>query len=372
MRVCIVTESFLPQVNGVTNSVLRLLEHLKSQGHKVLVVAPSGSATEYLGFPVIHMPALQLKRFGDARIAFPINRITSQIFEFKPDVIHLASPALMGYYVARRAAFLDIPTVGIFQTDLAGFAKHYGFGLSKNAIWRWVSRIHRTVDRTLAPSTAACEDLKALSVPNVHLWQRGVNTELFNPSRRKKDLAGQFPNKRIVGYVGRLAYEKRVHDLAALSERSDIQLMIVGDGPARSELEKLMPKAIFKGFLSGIELAENLASFDCFVHTGPNETFCQAVQEALASGVPTIAVNQGGPKDLVQDGKNGFLINTANSLELENAINRILHPSNWSKFSANAHTSVSTRSWKLIMEQLMEHYESVIQSKKKDTSEVAA
>lgn len=354
------TESFLPQVNGVTNSVLRLLEYLKDNGHQVLVVAPSGSTNEYCGFPVIHMPSLHLKKFGDIRIALPINRINSQIFEFRPDVIHLASPALMGYYVARRAKFLNVPTVGIFQTDIAGFAKHYGFGMTKNSVWKWVSRIHRTVDRTLAPSNSSCNDLVNLSVPNVYLWQRGVNTELFSPKRRTNNLQKQFKDKRIIGFVGRLANEKRVHDLLPLTKRNDLKVVIVGDGPARSELEILMPNAYFTGFLSGSELADTVADFDCFVHTGPNETFCQAVQEALASGIPTIAVNQGGPLDLVQNGKNGFLIDTSNQEKLVESIYKLLHPAMWSNFAEYAHKSVAHRSWEEIMNELMKHYEEVI------------
>ena len=364
MRICIVTESFLPQVNGVTNSTLRLLEHLKSNCHKALVVAPSGSVDDYLGFPVIHMPSVHLKRFGDVRVAMPLSQVIKQIFEFRPDVIHLASPALMGYYVAKKADQLGVPTVGVFQTDLAGFAKHYGLGLSRKAIWRWVSRIHRNVDRTLAPSRSSCEDLKNLSVPNVYLWQRGVDTDLFNPQKRNQELREKFPNKHIVGYVGRLANEKRVSDLVEISNRSDIQLVIVGDGPARTELESMMPNAYFTGMLKGDSLASKIASLDCFIHTGPNETFCQAVQESLSSGVPTIAVNQGGPKDLINHGKNGLLINTTDSDELNDAVNQTLHPSNWANFSENARKSVEHRSWKMIMEQLFDHYEEVIEARK--------
>jgi phosphatidylinositol alpha 1,6-mannosyltransferase len=341
-----------------------LLEHLKAHGHKALIIAPSGSVDEYLGFPVIHMPSFHLKRFGDVRVAMPLSQVIKQIFEFHPDVIHLASPALMGYYVAKKSDQYGIPTIGVFQTDLAGFAKHYGLGLSKKAIWKWVSRIHRNVDRTLAPSSSSCEDLKNLAVPNVHLWQRGVDTELFNPLKRNRDFRNKFPNKYIVGFVGRLANEKRVSDLVEISKRKDIQLVVVGDGPARPELELLMPNAYFTGMLKGESLAEKIASFDCFIHTGPNETFCQAVQESLSSGVPTIAVNQGGPKDLINHGKNGLLINTSNSMELHDAVNQVLHPTNWANFSENARKSVEHRSWKIIMEQLFKHYEDVIEARK--------
>ena len=364
MRVCIVTESFLPQVNGVTNSVLRLADHLEINGHKALIVAPSGSLSNYKSFPVIHAPALHLRRFGDVRISFAINRLIDQIFEFRPDVIHLASPALLGYQVGVEAQRRKIPTVGIFQTDLAGFAKHYGFGLTSNSIWRWVSTIHKNMNRTLAPSNKSCEDLRSLDVPDVYLWQRGVDTTLFNPSKRNGDLQKSFPGKKIIGFVGRLAHEKRVQDLIPVSQNPAYQLVIVGDGPARAELENLMPEAHFTGALHGEELATTFANFDCFVHTGPNETFCQAVQEALASGVPTIAVNQGGPTELVDHGKSGFLIETSNQVELIGAINKILDPLNHANFATHARVSVQHRSWNSVMRQLFEHYDEVIKSQK--------
>jgi phosphatidylinositol alpha 1,6-mannosyltransferase len=203
-----------------------------------------------------------------------------------------------------------------------------------------------------------------MSVPNVHLWQRGVNTDLFSPDRRSQTLQNQFKNKRIIGFVGRLANEKRVHDLLPLTQRADLKVVIVGDGPARKDLEALMPNAHFTGFLSGIELAKTIADFDCFVHTGPNETFCQAVQEALASGVPTVAVNQGGPIDLVQHGKTGYLIDTSNGQELIDSVNKLLHPASWYNFASSAHDSVVHRSWNVIMNELMNHYDEVISKRK--------
>lgn len=369
MRICIVTESFLPQVNGVTNSVLRILEHLESEGHRALVVAPSGSIEQYRGFPVIQMPSLHLRKFGDIRVAMPVTRVMKQIFEFKPDVIHLASPALMGYLVARRANNLNIPTIGVFQTDLAGFAKHYGLGLTKNAIWSWISKIHRSVDRTLAPSNRSCEDLERISVRQIYLWQRGVNTFQFNPEKRELN---SYPRaKRVVGYVGRLASEKRVIDLKPLASRSDIELVIVGHGPAESELRRAIPEARFTGFLSGEELARTLANFDVFIHTGPNETFCQAVQEALSSGVPAIAANQGGPRDLIKHGVNGYLIDTSNPNELNSAVTKLLHPSNWANFAENARKSVEHRSWKSVMDELMQHYQEAINIRKIAEEQIA-
>jgi phosphatidylinositol alpha 1,6-mannosyltransferase len=168
-------------------------------------------------------------------------------------------------------------------------------------------------------------------VDNVHLWQRGVDAVKFSPEKRdinlRCELLGDRPDRKLVGYVGRLANEKRIDDLAVLDRRDDIQLVIVGDGPARIRLERELPNAKFVGYQGGEDLTRYYASLDIFVHTGKHETFCQSIQEALASGVPVIAPNSGGPTDLVKHGWTGFLIDTSNSYSLNHSVNQILNSS---------------------------------------------
>jgi phosphatidylinositol alpha 1,6-mannosyltransferase len=217
---------------------------------------------------------------------------------FNPDVIHLASPFFLGKYATRIAQRLNIPTLSIYQTDVAGFARHYGLSIAHSQLTNWVATIHKQTNRTLAPSTWSCDQLMSSGVDNVALWQRGVDSAKFNPSKRSAELRSSFQhsdsNKVIVGYVGRLANEKRIEDLVPLHDRHDVQLVIVGDGPARQKLERLLPRARFVGYKSGEELAAHYASFDLFVHTGKHETFCQSIQESLASGVPVIATWSAG------------------------------------------------------------------------------
>ena len=370
LRVVVVTESFLPQVNGVTNSVLRVLEHLRAEGHQALVIAPesSGGITEYAGFRVKRVPSLEMK--GLLPVGFPQKMIEPLIDGFNPDVVHLASPFFLGNYASRVAERLDIPTLSVYQTDIAGFARHYGLTVAHDSLKRWVAKIHKRTTRTLAPSNWSCEDLKSTGVPNVHLWPRGVDSQKFSPEKRdinlRCELLGDRPDRKLVGYVGRLANEKRIDDLATLDARDDIQLVIVGEGPARSRLERVLKNARFVGYQSGDDLARYYASLDIFVHTGKHETFCQSVQEALASGVPVIAPNFGGPTDLVKHGWTGYLIDTENSYSLNHAVNQILQLAEPALMGARARESVIERTWLSVNNQLISHYTDLIAVKSEE------
>lgn len=367
LRVVVVTESFLPQINGVTNSVLRILEHLRAEGHQALVIAPesSGGVNEYAGFRVKRVPSLEMK--GLLPLGFPQKTLEPLIDGFNPDVVHLASPFFLGNYASRVAERLDIPTLSIYQTDIAGFARHYGLTLAHDSLKRWVAKIHTRTTRTLAPSNWSCEDLRATGVSNVHLWPRGVDSEKFSPEKRdinlRCELLGDRPDRKLIGYVGRLANEKRVDDLATLDARDDVQLVIVGDGPARLRLEKVLGNAKFVGYQSGEDLARYYASLDIFIHTGKHETFCQSVQEALASGVPVIAPNFGGPTDLVKHGWTGYLIDTANPYSLNHSVNQIIQLAEPALMGARARQSVIERSWQLVNTQLINHYQDLIEQK---------
>jgi len=375
LRIAVVAESFLPQINGVTNSVLRILDFFKSNGHEAIVLAPeaAGGPIEYAGFEIVRVPALNVK--GLIPIALPQQLAKATLLNFNPDIIHLASPALLGHYVARFAKKNEIPTLSVYQTDLAGFANHYGFQLANATLNKFVGRVHSNSDRTLAPSTSACDYLNDLGVPGVELWRRGVDSERFHPEKRdetlRKSLLGNRPDRTLIGYVGRLAHEKRIEDLISLDEQDDVQLVIVGDGPIRSRLERKLPNAIFTGFKNGEDLGRMYASLDIFIHTGKHETFCQSIQEALASGVPVIAPNSGGPIDLVDEGKTGFLINTGNPKEIRRVV-KLIQQGSAVEWRRAARESVINRTWQAINLELIGHYLQLISKKKNLRSELVA
>ncbi|MEU7633960.1 glycosyltransferase family 1 protein [Nocardia sp. NPDC049220] len=369
MRVAIVAESFLPNMNGVANSVLRVLEHLDRHGHDAMVIAPDtprGLRPALRGhgrFPVYRVPAVNVPKISSLPVGLPEPGIISAIAHFDADVVHLASPFLLGAGGLGAALRLDLPTVAVYQTDVAGFAKSYGLGLASRAAWRWTRRIHEGATRTLAPSRAAAEDLAGHGIPRVHRWGRGVDIARFTPSARSAALREAWrrgPAKLLVGFVGRLAPEKHVERLAVLAADPDIQLVIVGDGPERRRLTRLMPNAVFTGELGGADLARAYASLDVMVHAGEHETFCQGVQEALASGVPVIGPDAGGPRDLIAHCRNGYLLPVDRFCELLPSAVAALHdPALRTKFAGAARKSVLSRTWPAVCTELVGHYAEV-------------
>lgn len=375
LRIALVAESFLPQINGVTNSVLRILDFFEKNGHEALIIAPesNGGPTEYAGFEILRVPALNVK--GLIPIGLPQQFAKARVLNFNPDIIHLASPAILGNYVARFAKKNEIPTLSVYQTDLAGFANHYGFQIANTTLNKFVGKVHSNSDRTLAPSTSACNYLNQLGVQDVELWRRGVDSVRFSPIKRdeelRNELLGNRPDRTLIGYIGRLAHEKRLEDLISLDDQDDVQLVIVGDGPTRARLERKLPNAIFTGFKSGEDLARMYASLDIFIHTGQDETFCQSIQEALASGVPVIAPNSGGPIDLVENGKTGYLINTGNPKEIKRVV-KLIQQSDTTELRQVTRQSVVNRTWQSINQELISHYLELISMKKITPAELVA
>jgi phosphatidylinositol alpha 1,6-mannosyltransferase len=367
MRVAIVTESFLPVINGVSNSVRHVTEHLLRCGHQVLVVAPGTGPDNYQGAAVVRIAAVDLPVVDSMPVGLPSPTVITAVRDFAPDLVHLASPVIVGAVGLWAARRLAVPTVAIYQTDLAGFAGTYGLGFARGTAWRWLRRLHSYADRTLAPSSAAAAALAAHGIPRVHRWARGVDIDHFRPSRRDEQLRAQLAprGEMLVGFVGRLAPEKRVLRLAALHDVPGIQLVVIGDGPDRQKLARQLPNAIFLGFKTGEALARAYASLDVFVHTGPFETFCQTVQEALASGLPVIAPDAGGPRDLVAHGHTGFLLpetgqddaDTVFGAGLRATIRRLASdPELRAQCGAAARRSVLRRTWPAICDELLNHY----------------
>ncbi|MBA3410169.1 MAG: glycosyltransferase family 1 protein [Geodermatophilaceae bacterium] len=360
MRVAIVSESFLPQVNGVTNSVLKTIEHLEERGHSAMIIAPGPGPTVQGRVQVLRSPSIPLPGYADFRLSRPWQRLRGALADFQPDIVHLASPAVLGAQAAYVASDLGIPVVAVYQTDLAGFAVRYGCSALQRPLWNWIRRVHGLAERTLAPSRDAVEQLVRHGIGGVHRWARGVDLTRFDPHRRSAALRSELaPNgELLIGYVGRLAAEKQVDLLASLGDLPDVQVVIVGDGPRRAALQRKLPAAHFLGFQHGAELAASFASLDVFVHPGSNETFCQAAQEALASGVPVVAASAGGLLDLVTPGENGLLFTPGSAGHLRGAVSDLIaDPRQRHAMGLEARRSVQGRSWSVIGDQLIEHYQ---------------
>lgn len=249
---------------------------------------------------------------------------------------------------------------------MPGYLGQYGGHPAASLSWRWVRHLHSLADLTLAPSSATIEQLRARGVPRVAHWGRGVDATLFDPALRSSEevialrecLAPQ--GQTIVGYVGRLAPEKEVHRLAVLAGDPSISLVIVGDGPSRARLERLLPRAHFLGYRTGAELAGAYAALDVFVHTGTRETFGQTLQEAMACGVPVVAPAVGGPLDVLQAGRTGCFYDPADPDGLRQVVRQLAGDAAYRHaLGASARRVAQRRDWQGAVAELVGYYEEV-------------
>ncbi|MGN8026148.1 glycosyltransferase family 4 protein [Microbacterium sp. 22242] len=360
MRAAIVTESFLPHMNGVTGSVLQILRHFEHHGHEARVYAPAATGmprrighARIEAIPSVALPGYRTVRVGTSSV----HRLSAALARFEPDVVHLASPFALGWRGALAAERLGVPAVAAYQTDVAAYTARYGVSLTTALAEAHISRLHRRATLTLAPSSESEDQLARLGVDRVRRWGRGVDAERFHPDRRRDAWAHRGDGEVVVGYVGRLAPEKQVEDLRVLADLGGVRLVIVGDGPSRPRLEAMLPQAVFLGHCSGPELAEIMASFDVFVHPGESETFGQTLQEAHASGVPVVATGRGGPLDLVRTGVDGWLYRPG---DLEDLRARVLDlvgdAPRRAAFGRAGREAVQGRSWSAVCDELIGHF----------------
>ncbi|HEY0248940.1 MAG TPA: glycosyltransferase family 1 protein [Gryllotalpicola sp.] len=366
MRVAVVSESFLPTVNGVTTSVCRVLEQLSAAGHEAMVISPAASKapSEYAGFPVHTVPAMAYRQFP---VGLPSPQVSRLLAEFRPDVLHAASPFLLGAQAIAAANRLGVASVAIYQTDVAGYARRNRLRLAANAAWRLLKWVHEGATITLAPSTSSLADLEAAGIERLRRWGRGVDLERYHPNNRHSALSRRYRDflspggEVVVGYVGRIAPEKQVERLRVLRGIPGMRLAIVGDGPATPSVHKALRglPVTYLGRLSGEDLAAAYAALDVFVHTGEEETFGQTVQEAHASGLPVVAPAAGGPLDLVEYGVDGYLFREDHELRMQ-VRSLVADELQRLRMGEAGRRAVLGRSWAAICGELFAHYESAM------------
>jgi phosphatidylinositol alpha 1,6-mannosyltransferase len=348
---------------------MRVADHLSRNGHHPLVIAPeSGRASlgddSRFPYPVERVPSIPLPGYPTFRLGLPNPKIRRAIVDHGTEVVHLASPVALGAWGSHVARSLDLPTVAVYQTDLPAYARAYRLSKATEAFaWRWLRDIHNAAGRTLAPSSMTAADLRGHGMTNVMIWGRGVDTALFHPRKRDEDLRAQLApgGEVLAGYVGRLATEKRVDLLAAITTQAGLRLVITGGGPEEAELREAIPNAVFLGERHGEDLARIYASMDVFVHSGPFETFGQTIQEAAASGLPVVAPAAGGPVDLVDDGVSGYLVPPGDGGALAAGVARLAaDPALRARMSEAARRKVLGRSWGALTSELTDHYTAVI------------
>ncbi|MEQ9363737.1 MAG: glycosyltransferase family 1 protein, partial [Leptospirales bacterium] len=288
MKIAYFTETFLPKVDGVVNTLCNLLEYLPERGHESLLFAPAGGPDRFARTRVMQMPGTPFPLYPEIKLVSPFTDVTEELYKYRPDVVHLLHPIALGFAGLRAAKALGIPVVMSYHTDLVAYARYFGFAALSQMVMRVERWIHNQADLNLCPSGPTLRELDGHGFERLKVWTRGVNTDLFSPARRdpltrSRLSAGDSKNKPLLLYVGRVSHEKRVHWLRGLLDRvPGVRLAIVGDGPARGEMERLFADTptVFTGVLRGEELARAYASADAFVFPSASETLGNVVLEA--------------------------------------------------------------------------------------------
>ncbi len=358
-----------PDVNGVANTAVRVAEHLVSRGHQPLIIAPepaSGASRPdaALDYPVLRVPSLGVPAYPGFRVGLPGLRVRAAVASHRADVVHLHGPFVLGAGGGAAARRLGLPIVAVYATDMPAYARAYRTGPAGEAIcWRRLRKIHNAADRTLAPSTATAAELHAHGFERVWLWGRGVDSVRFDPAKRSTRLRAELApgGELLVGYVGRLAAEKRLDLLADVATLPGVRLVIIGSGPAEAAARRALPSAVFLGQRGGEDLATIYASLDVFVHSGPHDTFGHTLQEAAASGLPVVAPAAGGPLDLVRDGVTGFLVTPGDAAVLAGAVAKLAaDPALRAAFGRAGRQVMLGRSWRCMCDELISHYQAVL------------
>ena len=370
MRIALFTETFLPKVDGIVTRLRHTVEHLQRNGDQVLVVCPEGGLTEYKGAQICGLSAMPLPLYPELKLAFPRPTIRGVLEDFNPDIIHVVNPAFLGISGIYYAKSFNLPLVASYHTHLPQYLQHYGLGALEGFLWEILKGIHNQAQLNLCTSTAMVQELVNHDIENVDLWQRGVDTEMFQPhlasTKMRSRLSQGHPEDPLLLYVGRVSAEKEIDYIKPVLESiPNARLAIVGDGPHREALESHFSgtKTHFVGYLHGLELASAFASADAFVFPSRTETLGLVLLEAMAAGCPVVAARSGGIPDIVTDGVNGYLFEPKDSQGLIEATKRLLAATEEREtLRADAREEAERWGWAAATRQLQNYYQSVVYS----------
>ena len=320
LRIAVVTETYPPEVNGVAITIGRMVHGLRQRQHHIHVIRPRQHKQDVVlqenGYKETLVGGMPIPGYPELKSGFPAKgRLLNLWRQQRPDVVHIVTEGPLGWSAMSAARKLEIPVCTDFHTNFHSYSQHYGIGLLKKPIAAYLRHFHNKTDCTMVPTTSLKEELEQDGYKDVLVVSRGVDAELFHPSRRNAELRAQWgatEDTPVVMLVSRIAPEKNLPVViqafdAMRAVNPDALLVMVGDGPARAELEKQHPHVIFAGMRTGEDLAAHFASGDIFLYPSLTETYGNVTVEAMASGLATIAYDYAAARQHIRHDVNGLL-----------------------------------------------------------------
>lgn len=372
LRVAIFTGNYNHIQDGVSLTLNRLVAFLEKIGIPVIVFGPSSDDPEidhngeFVVVPSVPMPGRPEYRIT---VGFP-ESAQQRLRRFEPTLIHLATPDVLGFRAMRWAQANNIQIVASYHTHFTSYLKYYNLDILEMLGWKYLAWFYSQCKHIYVPSSSMADELNEEGIEEgIRIWERGVNTEKFHPrkrSRKWRESKGFSENDKVVTFVSRLVWEKNLQTFVdvvkKLKSDPEIKSMIVGDGPAKKELEHMLPDTFFTGFITGEELYRAYASSDIFLFPSETETFGNVTLEAMSSGLPCVVADATGSKSLVESGLNGYLAPPRDTNEFTRCVSQIADDDKLRKeMGAAARQKALAYSWKNVNEKLLNNYKEALQ-----------
>ncbi len=351
--------------DGVTRVMYKWNETLLKKNIEHIFLAADVPPKAEQSVPMFQVSSFPFPLYKDYRVALPtVKNFDSVLDAFKPDIIHFNSPCPLAFAALKYGRKHDIPVVSTYHTHFLSYATYYKLTALTDACWKLYHKMYDRCAQVYVPSLPIIDELEKGRLQNLVYLPHGVDTTQFNPSFRspawKKNVGAE--STFVLLYAGRLVWEKDLHLLPLISDAlrrkyDRVQFVLAGDGPARAELQKRMPEALFLGHLNSHQLAEAYASSDAFIFPSRTETFGNVTLEAMACGTVPICAAAGGAKDLIINNINGYSPEPGDVNGFVRAIEQVMyHPKRREKLVENASYFAQEQSWDSIIDRMLSLY----------------
>ena len=371
MKVALFTGNYNHIRDGVSLTLNRLVKFLQANGVDVLIFGPTIEEPEinHVG-TLVAVPSLQLPGRPEYRFSksFP-NTVREKLEKFDPDIVHIATPDFLGYKALKWAISKNKPIVSSYHTHFASYLKYYKLSLLEPLLWKYLLWFYSKCEQVFVPTESMAETLRAKEIESdLKIWARGIENDSFNPQKRSNEWRKEQGFGRddiVISFVSRLVWEKNLELFADvlknLSENyNNVRALVVGDGPAGEGMKKLLPDAVFTGFLQGEDLSTAYASSDIFFFPSDTETFGNVTLEAMASGLPCVVADAAGSKSLIEHNVNGYLAPVGKKDEFYHYVEKLVKDEELrNKMSEKSLRKASLYSWEVINGKLLSYYQDV-------------
>ena len=371
-RVAIFTGNYNHIRDGVSNTLNRLVEYLESEGHSVIVIGP-WSPDPVMSHKGTYIPVYAIPAPGrpEYRISMGFTAAEKEmVTEFSPDLIHIATPDILGFEALRYAVRNRIPVVASYHTHFSSYLKYYRLGILESLLQKYLRWFYKKCEHLYVPSPSMLEELKMMGVDSdLRLWTRGVDTGVYHPEKRDDAFRGKLGFQQtdiVVSFVSRLVWEKNLGVLADVFQRigrenPSVRTLIVGDGPARKELSEMLPETVFTGHLEGEELAMSYAGSDLFFFPSDTESFGNVTLEAMSCGLPAVVAEASGSRSLVENNVNGFRAEADDVAEFTDRILYIVNdPEIRKEMAVKSREKAVNYDWGNVLATLVSYYNEVL------------